>query len=63
MQVRPNRFFKITTVSKGKAVDFYKKYGFKSCGFASLAPPYNTQCDECVDFEICNPLPLVFKGG
>ena len=61
--LEPGETFRVSTVSRGDAVPFYTKFGFKECKFIDLATPFNEQCDTCPDQEICQPVPMVFVGG
>ena len=61
--LEPGETFSVSTVSRGDAVPFYTKYGFKECNFIDLATPYNEQCDTCPDQQNCQPVPMVFVGG
>lgn len=56
------REYRITTVARGEAVDFYKKCGFVPYSFSELTWPYDVQCEDCPEREECNPAPMVFKG-
>lgn len=55
------RVYRITTVARGEAAGFYKRYGFQPYSFAALPPPYDKQCDECEDRVCCKPMPLVYE--
>jgi N-acetylglutamate synthase-like GNAT family acetyltransferase len=55
--------YRITTVARGEAVNFYKKCGFEPYSFSELAWPYSEQCDDCPERDECNPIPMIYKGG
>lgn len=51
--------FRMTTVARGEAVDFYKKYSFVPCDFDTIPWPYREQCIDCPDKDNCNPVPMI----
>lgn len=53
--------YRLTTVARGGAANFYQQHGFREFSFDALPPPYNTQCDDCPDREACRPLPMVLE--
>ncbi|MFA6808826.1 MAG: GNAT family N-acetyltransferase [Eubacteriales bacterium] len=55
--------YQITTVARGKAVNFYKKHGFKPCDYSKIPSPYDVQCLDCPFVEECNPCPMIIIGG
>lgn len=55
--------FVLTTLSRGAATGFYKKYGFSPCDFAQIPEPYRQQCDCCPEKESCSPVPMLLMGG
>lgn len=54
--------YRVSTVARGNAVEFYARYGFTTCGFTDLDPQYQNQCDECPDRIKCSPVPMIFTG-
>lgn len=65
METKPddkNAFF-ITTVARGEAEGFYKKYGYVPCDFNEIPLPYREQCADCPEREDCNPVPMILRGG
>ena len=55
-----NAAFRVTTVARGPAAEFYRRNGFVLCDAGQLASPYDVQCDDCPERESCKPLPMVF---
>jgi N-acetylglutamate synthase-like GNAT family acetyltransferase len=62
IEVKPQHF-QISTLARGSATGFYKKFGFKACGFNEIPEPYQDQCEFCPDAETCNPVPMILNGG
>jgi N-acetylglutamate synthase-like GNAT family acetyltransferase len=58
----PSGNYYITTIARGEAEAFYKKYGFKPCNYSILEPPYSTQCDDCPALATCAPVPMVYES-
>lgn len=55
--------YRIETLAKGQAADFYYRYGFRPCEFAAIPEPYREQCGECPERRECKPVPMIFFGG
>lgn len=53
--------YRVTTVARGAAADFYKKNGFIPCTFSELGYPYSEQCKACPDENDCHPVPMMFS--
>jgi len=58
-----NEIYTVTTISRGNAVPFYERFGFRRSSFPELAGPYQEQCDTCSDHRECQPVPMIFLGG
>jgi GNAT superfamily N-acetyltransferase len=58
----PGGSYLITTVARGQAVTFYKKYGYEDCDFSLLILPFDKQCETCPDKTACSPQAMVFSG-
>lgn len=52
--------FRVTTVAKGEAADFYKRCDYRMCETSLLPPPFDRQCEDCPDREPCAPVAMVF---
>lgn len=48
----------IRVASRGSAVAFYRSLGFVEMDWDKVFPRFRTECDECPDRAICNPLPM-----
>lgn len=53
--------YKVTTLSRGTAVPFYKKLGFEPCNLEDVHWQYVDQCDSCPLREECQPEPLIYR--
>lgn len=54
--------YRVTTVAKGDAADFYKRCDYRVCEASELPPPFDRQCEDCPDREACGPVAMVFEG-
>ena len=53
----------ITTIARGRAVNFYQRHGFKPCDFEQIPLEYRYQCSDCPEKEDCGPVPMILIGG
>lgn len=52
--------YRVTTIARGEAAGFYRRYGFRHCHFFDLATIYQEQCSDCPEWEACRPEPMIY---
>ncbi|WP_258360361.1 GNAT family N-acetyltransferase [Moorella sulfitireducens] len=52
--------YRVTTIARGEAAGFYRRYGFRNCHFSDLATIYREQCRDCPEREACRPVPMIY---
>ncbi|CEP66548.1 Acyl-CoA N-acyltransferase [Moorella glycerini] len=52
--------YRVTTIARGEAAGFYRRYGFRNCHFSDLATIYREQCCHCPEREACRPVPMIY---
>ena len=55
--------YTVTTISRGTAVPFYRKFGFVPCDFADIHWQFVDQCDSCPVRAECDPQPMLCRKG
>jgi amino-acid N-acetyltransferase len=52
----------LRVVARGPAMEFYRKLGFKTIGWETVAPEYVAECQDCPRRETCQPMPMTRKS-